>query len=71
MTDTQKQLPAPEPQQKAAQARTWPVWIISILALVLVVLLALWNWQQWNNSQADVQASQNSQQVAAVSIRQH
>lgn len=63
MTDTQKQLTAPEPQPKVAQTRALPVWIISILALVLVLLLALWNWQQWNNSQADAQASQSNQQT--------
>lgn len=66
MTDTQKQLPAPiAQQQQPEQTRAWPLWLISIVALVLVLSLALWNWQQWNNSQASQQVLKDLQQETA------
>ena len=66
MTDTQKQLPAPiAQQQQPARTRIWPLWLISIIALVLVLLLVLWNWQQWNNNQANQQVLKDLQQETA------
>jgi len=66
VTDTQKQLPAPiAQQQQPARTRIWPLWLISIIALVLVLLLVLWNWQQWNNNQANQQILKDLQQETA------
>ena len=66
MTDTQKLLPAPiAQQQQPARTRIWPLWLISIIALVLALLLALWNWQQWNNNQANQQVLKDLQQETA------
>jgi len=66
VTDTQKQLPAPiAQQQQPARTRIWPLWLISIIALVLVLLLVLWNWQQWNNNQANQQVLKDLQQETA------
>jgi len=66
VTDTQKLLPAPiAQQQQPARTRIWPLWLISIIALVLALLLALWNWQQWNNNQANQQVLKDLQQETA------
>lgn len=59
MTESNTQLPAAIPQDKPAQKKIWPLWLISILALALVILLALWSWQQWNDRQALQQTLEN------------
>ncbi|QSP95872.1 uroporphyrinogen-III C-methyltransferase [Marinobacter salinisoli] len=60
MTETteeaKEQLPAPIAKEKPARPRIWPVWLIALLALAAAIALGLWNWQQWNNNQALIQA---------------
>lgn len=65
MTETTKQLPAPITKEPTARQRTWPVWLIAIVALISVALLALWNWKQWNDNQATLQALKGVQQDIA------
>lgn len=65
MTETTKQLPAPIAKEQPTRQRLWPVWVIAIIALISVAALAFWNWQQWNDKQATLQALKNLQQDTA------
>ncbi|MDX1598315.1 MAG: uroporphyrinogen-III C-methyltransferase [Marinobacter sp.] len=59
VTESNTQLPAAIPQDKPAQKKFWPLWLISLIALALIIALALWSWQQWNDRQALQQRLEN------------
>lgn len=65
MTDTTNQLPATIAKQPPARQKLWPVWLVATLALGVALALALWNWQQWQNHQAVMQAIQGLQKDTA------
>jgi len=65
VTESNTQLPATINNTPPKRPRLWPLWILALLAFLAAVALGLWNWQQWNNTQAMQQSIANLKQETA------